>query len=512
MGSQKTCSRCHRIGQPCTWKFVDAHAVARQVALRLGRDADHSAISSHGDCANELPESSPDYGTTVAHQEPVAEVHKAGSSRRMRTSDAPVVPVTTVSVTGASELETDGLPHLRRPANFQTGLSRIPDPGASGTNASLNLGFLRSSFDQIHTGIMQNIQPWCSERWLSRGSNPFRESSPGSLAADTVERQGLWWRKAHASPGSGAQGMRELTLLDAAKLLDSFAGLYGNFLSGQDRHEAVASYDAVIRTWSMQWLPCADTGCPDSPINHQSDGDRLLKLARAKDVYAAHWWRARQLLLNTRGSPSFVRILAVFWFSMTAIPDAIQRELPHGERPFDLLDRGLLQLQALLRMLHDFSARLSPSSKYRLLLENVNGMFEWFAYLRDTSTSAASDRYRMLPDVSLPCGGPIDTVALESDASAKSDDSSDTEIACHKLSISAIALWRNVACLKELIRSDDDGPADDLALLESCMLLIRTCEAREVRLLEHSLQKSERRETTTAFGEPQPCHCLSIHH
>lgn len=370
-------------------------------------------------------------------------------------------------------------------------------PWTSSSTVSLNRTFSSSIFSQKHTAIYQIVQKWCSERYLSQFSNPF---SPRSGYVIEPESHGPDIEPSVASRhlASSSEGCRALTLLSAAGILDSFAELYGNPLTHEDQHHATRAQQAVFRAWSMQWFPSSGTNKQSmfEPDGTTRGPDNLLQSERSKDIYSAYWWQAHCLLLNTRASSSFKRILAVLMFSTVAAPDQVLSNLAIGDRPLDLLYHAIVQMQALLRMLHQFCYRLAPSSEYRTLLECAGSIMHWFGYLRDTSAAASHGWPPMMYDVHIPHKFQTDVSELDTQADRGADITQSAESARHQMAMSIIALWRRAIRLENTLSRENFDLATSMAILRSCCNLIELSDAHEVWVIETELDGRANPEST----------------
>lgn len=462
------CSRCLRLDLPCTWRFVTAHATAKLLV-------ETSTCGSDGNPGR-------DGGTDRTQISSKLNGSGCPSSPQREVSDtrAPQVELSTVN---SHDLAADADTDRGQPKEYPT---RRPDLRIS-VNTSLDRAFASSVLVEKQSAHHQQVLSWCKDRFLAQQSNPFRPTGGYLLIPEALDEA-----RPDQAAAVFADPVYRLTMFQVARLLDEFAELYGNPLKTRHLRDAQKAQEAVLQAWSMQWFVAREAsrreGSAPEDQHRRTCSDDMLESMRHRDMYSAYWWRAHRMLADSKGSSSFTRILAVFMFHTAAVPDGAASQLSLGDTPFDLLTRALLQMQALLRLLHVFTDRLPSSSRYRSLLECAASIVHWYGYMRDTSASMLSARTPTLPQALI-----SDEAVLE-DSDGKvarvqrgdNTTAADIEAAHHRLASKTIILWREVVHLRDLCSDGSLDPISTVAALSSCLSSAAASESN-VRDLELGL-------------------------
>lgn len=112
-------------------------------------------------------------------------------------------------------------------------------------------------------------------------------------------------------------------------VLDHFGDLYGNRLSSAARRSSDAALKAVLRAFSLQWLPNDSLG----------NGPSL-------DVYTEAWFRARLALTDAHYVRSFRVVFAPLMFDGIVIPAKLQS----ADTTHEFLDTGLQSFMAWMSL------------------------------------------------------------------------------------------------------------------------------------------------------------------
>ncbi|KXG50957.1 uncharacterized protein PGRI_065290 [Penicillium griseofulvum] len=202
-----------------------------------------------------------------------------------------------------------------------------------------------------------------------------------------------------ALPGHSQAMSHEISLLGSVRFLDHLGDLYGNRLNSAARKKSDETFIAVLRAFSMQWLPSSPSfetrsAYGDSPPNSKTGetGDNS-----SLDAFIDAWARARSLLNEAHDVRSFRVVLATLMFVGIVTPTKItDREDPV---PNHFLDTALQKLSYLDGLVKQYCANLGPSSTYGALAEACLNIIRWTAYIRDTGAALAMDRQCKLPDM-----------------------------------------------------------------------------------------------------------------
>lgn len=308
---------------------------------------------------------------------------------------------------------------------------------------------------------------WTVTQYLSYSSNPFRSPGEYSLREDYVPHgQDCAFVPESLAPsgqsGDGSSGTYR-TLNGMARFLDSFGDIYGNSLSREVHADALTALEGVTHAWSTQWLfskPPAVESAPDSWLS----SDTLLQVAQHKSFYAQSWKYAHDLLIKTKDSPSFVRILAVFLFNMAETPESVLHSLQPGETPVDLQDHALVQMKTLLSLVVVFAETLPTGSIHRNLLESAAGVVHWYGYVRDTSVAFVNERRPVLDTIRRVEDSPAVGQAFGSFATTGPF----LEAVCQAAAPRIIELSRNVIAIRDAVNVPDIDIAEYYAKLQGC--------------------------------------------
>jgi hypothetical protein len=291
-----------------------------------------------------------------------------------------------------------------------------------------------------------------------------------------------------------------LSLVGVAYFLDKFGDLYGNPTALNSRPDMLQVYQVCVQAWSMQWLPSTmHSGTTSNGSCCLRDGtcdidleDDLLRNVRAKELYTDCWWHAYRLLLLTAPSSSFVRILAVFIFKMAAVPDFTLKTLPPGDLPREMLERAILQLTVLTRLIQDFCEELPAHSKYGLLLECTSTMMHWYGCVRETSVAMMDGESCPGFGFKLNCSNPEDVCAdTEVDHNIPTPSGLDPSVtlldeAGQVAAMDIVRLWREVITLREIVLNPSADPVICFRQLQKCRRIVDKNEQEVICTLKRS--------------------------
>lgn len=202
-----------------------------------------------------------------------------------------------------------------------------------------------------------------------------------------------------ALPVSSQAMPYEISLLGSVRFLDHLSDLYGNRLNSAARKKSDETFKAVLRAFSMQWLPSSPSFGASSAYDHFP---RNSKSGEAGDdsslnAFIDAWVRARSLLNDAHDVRSFRVVLATLMFVGIVTPTKItDRE---DLVPNHFLDTALQKLSYLDGLVTQYCANLGSPSTYGALAEASLSIVRWTAYIRDTGAALAMDRQCKLPDL-----------------------------------------------------------------------------------------------------------------
>ncbi|KAJ5972975.1 uncharacterized protein N7479_002893 [Penicillium vulpinum] len=202
-----------------------------------------------------------------------------------------------------------------------------------------------------------------------------------------------------ALPTSSQAMSYEISLLGSVRFLDHLGDLYGNRLNSVARKKSDEAFKAVLRVFSMQWLPSSPSFEASSAYGHfpQNSMSSEAKDDSSLNAFIDAWIRARSLLNDAHNVRSFRVVFATLMFVGIVTPTKIfDRE---GLAPNHFLDTALQTLSYLDGLVTQYCANLGPSSTYGVLAEASLNIVRWTAYIRDTGAALAMDRRCKLPDL-----------------------------------------------------------------------------------------------------------------
>ncbi|KAL2698389.1 hypothetical protein AAEP93_011099 [Penicillium crustosum] len=272
-------------------------------------------------------------------------------------------------------------------------------------------------------------------------------SAPTSSAMDPITISPRF-----ALPVSSQAMPYEISLLGSVRFLDHLGDLYGNRLNSAARKKSDETFKAVLRAFSMQWLPSSPS--PSfATCSASGHFQRNSKSGEAGDdsplnAFIDAWVRARSLLNDAHDVRSFRVVLATLMFVGIVTPTKIiEREDPV---PNHFLDTALQKLSYLDGLVTQYCANLGPSSTYGALAEATLSIVRWTAYIRDTGAALAMDRQCKLPDLWGTTTVLSDKEAVAALAVSQSILELDINVQpiCRKASAETFIVWRQIINIK----------------------------------------------------------------
>jgi hypothetical protein len=301
----------------------------------------------------------------------------------------------TLQSTGFPMTQTSGL----SPVNPRIGLS-FNSPIYllnSGMDAKILGDRLTRIYDAIATATASRFLGYDCNLYASKNRYRIGDSDSGSSNGSVPVRSSIDPHAQVCVVGSSIpthdEVEQEISLLGSVRFLDHFGDLYGNRLGSVARKKSDEALKAVLRVFSMQWLP--STPSADESM-FQTNGLNQRGNVNALDSFIDAWVQARSLLHDAHDVCSFRVILASLTFVGIVTPTKIIDK--EGPMPSGLLDTGLRKLCHLDRLVTDYCTNLGSSSIYASLAETSLSIIRWAGYIRDTGAALSMDHKPKLPD------------------------------------------------------------------------------------------------------------------
>ncbi|RAH78177.1 hypothetical protein BO86DRAFT_391993 [Aspergillus japonicus CBS 114.51] len=304
------------------------------------------------------------------------------SSRTVEALHEPSLPSPSVS----SRADQHSLP--AKPQSMLVGRSR--NSPIHLLNSKLEATVLDECLASIYNAIVRDsasrfIDYECN---LSASGRPYYLESRFS---DQAELGGA--NKNLSSQLSATREIRHprMTMLGAVRFLDHFSHLYGNKLSTAARKQSDTVLKAVLRVFSLQWLPTSEGV---SPVGQHAGRDVLT------DTFYDSWMEARSLIQGSLPVLSFRVVCAILLFDGIVMPSqAYGRPDGTAARMHEFLDTGLQKLSRLDDLVRKYCCQLGPASLYGTLLHSSLDIIRWGGYIRDIGAALFTDHRCKLPEL-----------------------------------------------------------------------------------------------------------------
>jgi hypothetical protein len=342
-------------------------------------------------------EGTPSFATNLEPSIPSSEPHSKGTSMA---NDGPETQLTLQS-TGFPIINTSGSSHFfpKIGLSFNSPIHLLN----SGIDVKILGDRLTRIYEAIATASCSRFLDYDCNLYASRNRYRIGDSESGSSigsvpAISNVDPQATSSSHGILIPAHDEFG-QEISLLGSVRFLDHFADLYGNRLGLTARKKSDEVLKAVLRVFSMQWLPSTPSTAEPTFLSggpflnqdtRQSGNENTL------DSFVDAWVRARSLLNDAHNVRSFRVILATITFVGIVTPMKIVEN--EGFLPTGLLDTGLQKLAHLDRLVTSYCANLGPSSIYGSLAETSLNIIRWAGYIRDTGAALSMNHKSKLPD------------------------------------------------------------------------------------------------------------------
>jgi hypothetical protein len=195
----------------------------------------------------------------------------------------------------------------------------------------------------------------------------------------------------------------KMTLLGCIRFLDHFSDLYGNRLSPMARRQSDRALKAVLRAFSLQWLPSSRSSLEHgASLDLSSTGflnGEPLSSNSSLEIYTDAWFRARSILKDVHSVRSFRVVYAIFMFDGIAIPKNAHVALNELNLVHEFLDLGLAKLRELDGLVKQYCDNLGPFSQYGALSEASLSLVRWCGYVRDIGAALTTNYQCKLPEL-----------------------------------------------------------------------------------------------------------------
>lgn len=399
--SGAACANCRRLGHSCTFEFVASKSRSSK-GRRQSRAASHQ--SSHWDCLDVLGQAF-EGNTSLSNEETPATTQDILSSidteqyysieNDTNLFDSLIFPHSHSQTTETSEVQSESqlsslspnrLLPIRTPSlrDAQSIVGSSPQSPIYLLNTNLNATIIDERLAQIHDTIIAG----CAARFADYDCNLYAKP-PGYQLERTRNAQ------VRTLNDVGYQ----MTSVGIVRFLDHFSDLYGNHLSPTARKQSDAVLKAVLRVFSMQWLPISensssmhDSVITDNSSEHQAASDALM------DAFNDAWFEARSLIQKTQHIRSFRLVYATFLFDGITIPTKGTESIVAHE----FLDQSLDNLLYLDQLVKEYCSTLGSQSIYSTFLEASISVVRWCGYIRDIGASLMTNRQSKYPGASSP--------------------------------------------------------------------------------------------------------------
>ncbi|PYH43586.1 uncharacterized protein BP01DRAFT_424862 [Aspergillus saccharolyticus JOP 1030-1] len=186
-----------------------------------------------------------------------------------------------------------------------------------------------------------------------------------------------------------------MTMLGVVRFLDHFSHLYGNRLGTTARKQADTALKAVLRAFSLQWLPASRPSSEVSSAGQDAGRDALI------DTFHHAWMEARTLIQGSLSILSFRLVCAILLFDGIVIPSKA-----HGGSGgttvsmHEFLNIGLQKLSRVDDLVRKYCCQLGPTSLYGTLFHSSLDILRWGGYIRDIGAALFTDHRCKLPELS----------------------------------------------------------------------------------------------------------------
>ncbi|KAK9853462.1 Alpha/beta hydrolase family-domain-containing protein [Penicillium brevicompactum] len=373
------------------------------------------------------------------------------------TDMSPRYTPTSGSIDNELSLHSTGFPKIENCRSFQS----IPKFGVSfnspiyllnsGIDAKILGDRLTRIYEAIATSSASRFLEYDCNLYPSKNRYRIGESTSSSLNGSALA---LPSTESNASPLGHVDSTplqdetaQQISLLGSVRFLDHFGDFYGNRLSTAARKRSDETLKAVLRAFSMQWLPSSN------PLFEEGNNDERRAEENALDSFVDAWVRARSLLLDAHAhkTRSFRMILATLTFVGIVTPTKIIDT--EGLVSNNFLHDGLNQLCCLDQLVTNYCIELGPSSTYGSLAEASLSIIRWAGYIRDTGAALSLDHKSILPDQWGPTRTPPNKESIADWATCRNILELDANIQSifRKVSAETFYIWRKIINIKESI-------------------------------------------------------------
>ncbi|CAG8371330.1 unnamed protein product [Penicillium salamii] len=418
--SSTACENCRRLGHQCTFEFAERQLSALTKRKRRQCDDDGQPSRQTG-CGMERPVAG-NTGSSNSQFDPTVTIDQDILSTWLNLNFDDALDGDTISFpaypNSSPESCLEPSPVSDRSSDneltlYPTGFPKIEPHRSFQPTPMIGLSFnspiylLNSAIDAKILGdrltrIYEAIATPSASRFLDYDCNNYPSkvryriagvASDSSIGLDSaLSSAESYASQLSLTSSSSSQNEvgQEISLLGSVRFLDHFGDLYGNRLRPAAKKKTDEALKAVLRAFSMQWLPSVSETFEPSHGIGMTEGESSL------NSFVDAWAQARSLLLESQNIRSFRMILAILTFVGIVTPTRVIET--EGLVRNNLLDTALDQLCYLDQLVKRYFANLGPSSIYGSLADASLSIIRWAGYIRDTGAALSMDHRSKLSD------------------------------------------------------------------------------------------------------------------
>ncbi|KAJ5610994.1 hypothetical protein N7510_007713 [Penicillium lagena] len=331
-------------------------------------------------------------------------------------------------------------------------------------NSKMNSNILDDRLCQIYetivTGSASRFLDYASNLYATGRRYQIEDSSPQTpQKCSPSPRSGSFFQLQHKRTRHSSVNATipddsfNLTLLGCIRFLDHFGDLYNNRMSPASRRKSDSALKAVLRVFSLQWLPSSGSGFENN-LAGISNGQRPSSDS-SLDIYTDAWFRARNCLRDANSVNSFRVVFATLMFDGIAIPSKAHNGLNDQSIALEFLDTGFQKLRDLDERVKQYCDTLGPFSQYGVLLEASLSLLRWCGYIRDTGAALMGNHQCKLPKLFVQSDAFPNGVTIPNHLLGDLDHSIPS--ICRKAAAEAVCIWRKISDVKNSLHMLADG-------------------------------------------------------
>lgn len=446
----KRCTNCARLGDECTFKFVNLQIAKKQKPAHFHVPKHHrwkppaTAVTFRDQLDNNQRATSKENAATSS-----LNVESCVSNEQLDKpgedwltcgifypSSGVGLDTPTNTDNNLADSRTSNVQHRSAKASAsglqrksQLPLSILTSLTLSNPVQQLNASVTALTFNRILTGLYHKIQDGASSRFLTHGcdsvsgitlqglrDNDLVDSPNANLNLDAEQPEcGIIQSTAvtsdgqvHLSVHSSAKKHhpfrpsrvisdnqnQKVTMIGLVHFLDRFGEIYQTKPSLGSPEESVRLLNTVIQAFSMQWLPVPKSSAAQSELEsfHNESFGIQPSSSPQTDAYTRAWLHARRCLRETKSRQTFSFIYAAYLFDMTVKPAQLPQDMANTCNAHEFLDEALDHLFVLQRAARQLCEILGNDSNYAKIISSAVSVMERFGYIRDTVSAFINER------------------------------------------------------------------------------------------------------------------------